>query len=206
MGWLYKTSLDGHSGPRAYLDAQFTYERAERHVRVLRSALVQLRTWYAAVEIVDRDGTREVIAAICLVRYDPRDRDGYIFGYKDMDEGIGPCEAECPAAILDLLTPTERPYASERRSRCRANLARRSARPRLRDGDTLIFAQPLHFADGSRHDRLTLVVDPRWPRRLRFRAPGSAGLYRVARLHDQDFQVHHLTEAELDAARAASRA
>ena len=29
MGWLYMTSLKGHSGPRQYPDAQFTYERAD---------------------------------------------------------------------------------------------------------------------------------------------------------------------------------
>jgi len=27
MGWLFMHSLDGHSGPRPYLDAQFTFER-----------------------------------------------------------------------------------------------------------------------------------------------------------------------------------
>ena len=28
-------------------------------------------------------GEHEVFALICLVAYDPRDREGYIFGYKD---------------------------------------------------------------------------------------------------------------------------
>ena len=30
MGWLYMKSLKGHSGPRQYLDAQFTWERSDR--------------------------------------------------------------------------------------------------------------------------------------------------------------------------------
>jgi len=41
MGWLYMKSLKGHSGPRQYLDAQFTYERPGTISKVLRSALVE---------------------------------------------------------------------------------------------------------------------------------------------------------------------
>jgi len=50
MGWLYMQSLKGHSGPRQYLDAQFTFERPEATSKVLRSALVGMRVYYAAVE------------------------------------------------------------------------------------------------------------------------------------------------------------
>ena len=52
MGWLYMTSLKGHSSPRQYLDAQFTYERVDVRSNVLRSALVSMRAYYAAVEQV----------------------------------------------------------------------------------------------------------------------------------------------------------
>ena len=101
MGWLFKKSLGGHSGPRQYLDAQFTYKHPEDTSKVLRSALVHLRVYYAAVEHF-RHATdeREVWAAVCLVKYNPRDSEGYIFGYKDMTESMGPCEAECPESIL----------------------------------------------------------------------------------------------------------
>jgi hypothetical protein len=34
-------------------------------------------------------GGREVWDLICLVRYNPRDPEGYIFGYKDMEESVG---------------------------------------------------------------------------------------------------------------------
>ena len=72
MGWLYMQSLGGHSGPRAYLDDQFTYAREGRRSKVLRSALVAMRTYYAAVEHIRSDGRRTVFAAVCLVRYNPR--------------------------------------------------------------------------------------------------------------------------------------
>jgi hypothetical protein len=96
IGWLYMKSLKGHSGPRQYLDAQFTWERSDTISKVLRSALVGMRVYYAAVEhILPATGAREVWAAICLVRYNPRDRGGYTFGYKDMSESMGPCERDC---------------------------------------------------------------------------------------------------------------
>lgn len=134
MGWLYMQSLRGHDGPRAYLDAQFTYETESVRSTVLRSALVRMRTYYAAVEHIRAGKEREVFAIVCLVRYNPRDRDGYIFGYKDMDESMGPCEAECPTAILDLLTDTDKDYTRAWRARCRQAAETRARRPRLRNG------------------------------------------------------------------------
>ena len=189
MGWLYMQSLGGHSGPRQYLDAQFTYERPERRVRVLRSSLVKTRTYYAAVEIVSTAGTREVIAIVCLVRYNPRDAEGYIFGYKDMDETMGPCEAECPANILDLLTPTDREHALAWRERCRASAAKRAAAPKLRDRDLVVFTEPIAFSDGSEHRRMKVVIDPRKPRAIRFRPPGGGGLYRIGGMERLTFSV-----------------
>ena len=115
MGWLYMRSLAGYATPKAYLDAQFTYDRDTGSSRVLASSLVGRRTYYAAVEWVPAaSGEREVWGLVCLVRYNPRDREGLVFGYKDMSESMGPCESECPARILDLLTATQNTYALAR--------------------------------------------------------------------------------------------
>ena len=119
---------------------------------VLRSALVKMRVYYAAVEqVVAATDKREVWGAVCLVDYNPRDREGYIFGYKDMSEPMGPCECDCPDAILDLLIPTDHQYAEEWRARCRDNAAERRARcakPTPRAGQTIIFGTPLSFSNG----------------------------------------------------------
>ena len=85
MGWLYMKSLHGHAGPREYLDAQFSFERSDGVSKVLRSELVSNSVYYAAIEqTIFKSGAHEVFALICLLAYDPRDREGYIFGYKDM--------------------------------------------------------------------------------------------------------------------------
>lgn len=81
MGWLYMRSLAGYATPKAYLDAQFTYDRDTGSSRVLASSLVGRRTYYAAVEWVPAaSGEREVSGLVCLVRYNPRDREGLVFG------------------------------------------------------------------------------------------------------------------------------
>ncbi len=128
MGWLYMKSFNGYSGPRQYLDAQFTYDNPKLRSRVLRSTLDPgMRVYYAAVEHRRGDDGSEVFAAVCLVDWNPRDPEGYIFGYKDMTEQMGPVESNCPEAILDLLTPTTNAYALAWRQRCRANAGARRA-------------------------------------------------------------------------------
>jgi hypothetical protein len=94
--------------------------------------------YYAAVEQLRvAAGEREVWALICLVRCNPRDPEGYIFGYKDMEESMGPHECDCPKSILDLLTPTDAQYARQWRARCLESAAARramAAKPKPRAG------------------------------------------------------------------------
>lgn len=192
MGWLYMRSFGPHSGPRQYLDAQFTYERPEARCRVLRSALLRLRTYYAALERISPDGERRVSALVCLVRYNLNDRDGYVLGYKDMGECMGPVESECPAFILDLLTPTEEVYALAWRARCRASIAARreqAAKPRPRPGQTVVFDQPLVGKDGRRFDRVVVIANPRNPRTLLFRDLDGGGPYTIPSLKRRDYRL-----------------
>lgn len=192
MGWLHMHSLHGHAGPRQYLDAQFTFSGPHGSSRVLRSALVGMRVYYAAVERLRSGHEREVSAVVCLVRYNPRDREGYIFGYKDMHEAMGPWEADCPEAILDLLTPTDQSYALAWRGRCRANIERRrmlAAKLRPAPGQTIVFDVPIAFADGAILDRLDVVADPRGRRTVLFRDPARGGLYSVPNVRQRDYQL-----------------
>ena len=62
MGWLFMSryAMGGHETPKAYLDAQFTYERdlpegGTSGLRILDSAIVGLTTYYAAAQVT-RDG------------------------------------------------------------------------------------------------------------------------------------------------------
>jgi hypothetical protein len=193
MGWLFMKSLKGHSGPRQYLDAQFTYDRPDHTSKVLRSALIGMRVYYAAVEhVLTADGARDVWALICLVRYSPRDREGYIFGYKDMSESMGPYECDCPESILDLLTPTEKAYAVNWRGKCRTRAASRRAisqKPTPRPGQTIVFDEPISFRNGMRIDRFEVVANPRSHRTALFRAPGAFGLCRIPSFKKRNYRL-----------------
>jgi len=193
MGWLYMKSLKGHSGPRQYLDAQFTYERPDATSKVLLSALVGMRVYYAAVEQVRKaTGAREVWVLICLVRYNPHDPEGYIFGYKDMEESMGPYECDCPERILDLLTPTDRQHALQWRERCRESVTVRrvkAKKPSPRAGQMIVFDEPLSFTDGRSFDRLEVIANPRGHRTVLFRAPGSTSLYRIPSIKSRVYRL-----------------
>lgn len=188
MGWLFMQRLDGHAGPRQYLDAQFTFDRPLVKVRVVRSALVAMRTYYAAVERINEAGERRVSAIIALIRYNPRDKEGYIFGYKDMDESVLPYEAQCPTAILDLLSPTEDARALQWRGRCR-DYANRTRRPKPRPGDTLVFKEPVRFQDGSEHHKLHVIRNPTSARGIRFSDGHSTAVYAIGKLDRFDYCV-----------------
>jgi len=193
MGWLTmpRAAMGGHTTPKAYLDAQFTYECAVTGksdlagYRVLASACPANRTWYGAVEQYDEAGRRvRVIAAICLVRWNPRARDGHVFGYKDMDETAGPSEAACPQQILDLLTSTDDPYALDWRRRCHQRLRLRARE--LPDNALIRFQEPMQFTDGSAHAEFRVRRDGR---RIVLTPNGGAGRCRVSCLMDRRFAI-----------------
>lgn len=117
MGWLFMESTGRFTDPKEYLDDQFTFRSERQEARVLRSAVVG-QTYYAAVELVRADQA-EVVALVCLLQYDSSRPTGS-WGYKDMDEAMGPNEASCPVEILELLTPTTVSYAVSWREKCRA--------------------------------------------------------------------------------------
>ena len=105
--------------------------------RVLDSALVNMSTFYAAIEKTNTaTGERQVWAAVILVRHYPKDPH-YNFGWKDMAESMSPVECSCPERILKLLTPTDYQSSNEWRAACWANVEKRKARKNLPPGTVL---------------------------------------------------------------------
>lgn len=169
MGWT-----ETHK-PKGQKIADFFYEHGVTRwgpdlpfeYKVLDSALVNMSTWYAAIEKVEKaTGVREVFAAVILVKmWKPKTGDYWKHNiiYKDMDETMGPCESQCPERILDLLTPTEHEYAKDWRARCRAYHERRKAIPKLSKGVCMKFGEPVSFGDYGKEDyfRITQVKGPR---------------------------------------------
>lgn len=185
MGWLYMTreGMGGHASAKEYLDAQLTYERDEGGIktglRVIASSCLRNQVYYAAAKPYGQADTA-TFAVVCLVRWNPRDKEGMILGYKDMTEHAGPCEAECPERILALLDPTDHEHAIEWRRRCLANIQRR--RRVLADGDCIRLADEMSFTDG--HKGRDFIVS-KHNRQVRLRSPETGQLYRLSRLMDR---------------------
>lgn len=112
------------------------------------------RVFYAAVRHIGGPRNGQVFGLVCTQQWT---RDHYNFTFKDMDETCGPAYAKCPDRILDLLSPTDEQWALEWRAACRAYNAARAARPKVKRGDTVTFAQAMRFTNGIERDTFTFL-------------------------------------------------
>lgn len=161
MGWTgyYTAPID----PTAEIARLCTYEteaRASAPVKICKRGT----TYYVAVRVVMKDHAGDVygfkldaenaytFAAVFLTS-----RRVDAWGYKDMDETMGPGMSEAPAALLDLLSETTSKYALEWRERCRKNAALRGRV--LKGGEIIRFDEPLTFTDGEQRDVFRVVLD-----------------------------------------------
>lgn len=94
-------------------------ETGDKHT-ILATSLVNMREFYAAVEHVKADSTREVWCAVLKVSWYPKDH--YNCCVKSMSEHDGPYYYNCPEKILKLLTPTDSEWANNWREKCWANV------------------------------------------------------------------------------------
>lgn len=127
MGWTWCNVTEEWKNGKSTInrkrecDSYLTQEPHEADGRwfpkmeVLKSAMVG-STYYAAVKTTYKDGSSKVWAAI----FQTKTQCGqyFNFGYKDMDETVGPSECQCPKGILKLLTETDSQWAEEWRVRC----------------------------------------------------------------------------------------
>lgn len=189
MGWLFYRIPEGRSR-KAECDSVINCASDNGTWEVLKSAMVG-STYYAAVRKTPKDGAAPyVFAAIFLTKGGSRG-DDMNFGYKDMDESVGPCESQCPVGILDMLTPLaagDKSYAADWRARCRANLEKKKNKPKV--GDMIVLAEPLKFTDGNMLDTFILEEGVRRGRKYkRFRSTVNGGYYSISRFMEREFTV-----------------
>jgi len=146
MGWTFLH--DAPADPKQYLDNLHTWEDAYGKRRPLRSAMYGT-TYYAAVEHRRPDNTVVVFAVVALTqRYCGE------WGYKHMDESMGPGESFCPLSILALLTPTDIEWANNWRDRCRRNHEAKRNTPKPAAGMTVQYGGRSYRLDGPAGPRL----------------------------------------------------
>lgn len=151
MGWLYKH--DPIDDPVAYLTDQYNHDGELRTYRVLAATRVA-NTVYMAVRVTEKaTGKFYVLAAVILISNTRK----HGFGYKDMDETMGPCECACPDRIMRLLSPIadipSQGYAADWRARVAAHKQAaaelRTKRASLRPGSIITLEREVSFRDGT---------------------------------------------------------
>jgi hypothetical protein len=176
---------------RGQSDREFWQDRLDKRYRILDCATVGRTTFYAAVQDT---GTGTVTAFVALQQWTPASY--FNFTHKTMTESAGPCEAECPARILDKLTELpecehfgpQREYfycgtcsAREWRADCRKLADRRARAARVKPGQLVRFARPIAFRSGDELDTLVFA------RRDSFTAGGRG--YRVTGWRTMDWEL-----------------
>ena len=136
MGWTWMRR-EGRAVKEVLVDAMRPY-------KVLDIAIVDRTTAYIAFE-TPKGG---VAAAVFLLGYAVKAR--YDFGYKDMDETMGPVESDYLERILKLLTAEPIGYAKEWRERCWQRIHNKQ---RVLSGAIFRTAEPIKFSDGVRRQR-----------------------------------------------------
>lgn len=112
-------------------------------------------------------------------------REGGEFGYKDMDETMGPNETAPSEAFLSVLSPVDETaeWAFAWRKRSRDEIRRASAGRQLRaqitDGVKIRLDKPLNYSGDMIDTFVATTLMRRGRKQLVFTSPGKAGLYRV---------------------------
>jgi hypothetical protein len=160
MGWTYTYRPKGVT----------TADWFEREFGMkFKATATKAGVFYAVIELDAEKEARLVpdangkvrVALVLLTKWAKGD---YNFGWKDMDEFMGPVESTAPAAVLDFLSPIAddakgdgAKYARDWRARCRANIDRRKAAPKLRAGMVVKLPAPMEFRNGAKIDTFTVV-------------------------------------------------
>ena len=88
MGWTFTNGYTG-GGVRNYLDRQIQFETETTRQDILRSALVEMSRYYAAVRTTNKStGEVSIWALIALVKFSPKAKDGMRLGWKATDESM----------------------------------------------------------------------------------------------------------------------
>jgi hypothetical protein len=141
----------------------------------------------------DADGAFRWIA-VFLTR---KARDAYDFGYKEMEESMGPVEARCPRRLIAVASPLRHPdpavegnYAARWRQKCLdQSTAKTRRKAELVHGATIRVSRIVEFTDGYNGDRFVVeIVKRRGRNHTYFRAP-SGGLYRISNLDRIGYRV-----------------
>lgn len=163
MGWMY-TSKPKNQSVMEFFKENFDHETDLKKGEVIDCATVGWTEAYLAYRVTHKQtGRMFVIALVCLTHHSP----GYYnFGYKDMDETMGPNVARCPERILNQLSPLDQierntttnsyKYAQSWRQACRNRIERAKHLKKAKPGDVIEFGDIIRFVGGYQSNRFAI--------------------------------------------------
>lgn len=169
MGWTYMNNVPKDA--KAFLDK-------EMGGNLLASAKVG-REYYAAVKSRVTD---EVFAVIAVLD----SKDG--FGFKLMDETMGPYFYNCPDKILKLLTPTDNTFALKWREQVMKFRTMKTAAKNIQNGNVIKFDEQISFGPYGYED--TFTVSKRGSV-VRFYMEKNGMLCRITKWNTRPFTIQH---------------
>ena len=138
-----------------------------------------------SIYVNDEDGTVRWLAVFLTSR-----RKGE-FGYKDMEESMGPCAITCPRRLIDTASPLRGTgsYAAEWRAKCAAHRKLTSARKTLVDDTRIKLPEPLDYS-GVQVDTFEAATVIRRGRKMQvFRAIPQGFMCRITKLAQREFTI-----------------
>lgn len=175
MGWMFSNSGTGNLTAKEYV----LHRVLENWTCELVDISVQGNTAYLALKTKAGD----VMGLVLLLsKYQGE------WGYKDVDECMGPCETKCPKRILDKLSPTDSQYANDWRQACYDRI-KAPKQVGLKHGDWIELNRPMSFRDGSSQQTLQVQYVESWPRNKRLFIGSNGRRYRIIGLNKVGFKV-----------------
>lgn len=155
MGWL---EYDISVSPKENMDKIFTVKGEDYEQTVLASC-TKGNVYYAAVHQKTKEIDR-VLAVVCLYYYSPKRKKGFNFGYKGMDETMGPCKYNYPERYLNMLTEPINEYSRQWREEVRRRIDLRKRLNKLKAGDKIQFESPVETTSGAKVGD-TIIIEKR---------------------------------------------
>ena len=128
-------------------------------------AVAQFHEPESKVYVPDADG---MVRALLVYAIKSVPKDHYNFGYKDMEEGMGPYGCEAPLSIIAQCSELQDPIgpqpdysslksAREYRARSARMAAQKALKRKLKPGNKVTLAKPMSFG-GIEHQNFTVEV------------------------------------------------
>jgi len=184
MGWTYSHKRRGQPIKEFFQESGMFKGINGHEFKLLKMRVVNLRECYFAVWHKGPEGKAEVFGGVILLQY--ASKSYHNFGYKEIEESMGPYQCNCPEDILDLLSETESEYALKWREQCRENAKKNKHKRKLKDGTLIRLDHELKFTNG---DREQAFIYRKIGRKTRFENPRSGQMYKITGFNKMNFKI-----------------